>query len=112
MLNCERSGMAHFLLSSKLRNSRKTECGVKQLLAGSVVHAAPFALATNPTAAIGSPREPLLKEAAAVPRPQSDRPWGACCNGSVWDTPAPPNCAGIDRSRPERSLRQPGWKRL
>src|ERR1700719_1208605 len=35
-------------------------------------------LVKNPTAAIGSPREPLLKRLSAVPRPQSARPWGAC----------------------------------
>src|SRR6266481_2315951 len=63
-------------------------------------------------AAIRSPREPLLKRVAAVPKPQSARLCRACCSGSVWDTPAPPNCAGTDRSRPERHLRQPGWKRL
>src|ERR1700676_2778787 len=63
-------------------------------------------------AVIGNPREPLLKRASAVPRPQSGRLSQPCCNGSVWDMPAPPNCADIDRSRPERRLRQPGWKRL
>src|SRR5579862_9018766 len=114
MLNCEASGMAYFLLSSNETRGhlRKTECGAKQLLTASAVRAAPFALAKNPTAEIGSPHEPLLKRASAVPRPQSGRPRGACCNGSVWDTPAPPNCAGTDRSRPERSLPQPEWKRL
>jgi hypothetical protein len=48
MLNCEWSGMSHFLLSSK--ELAQTECGAKQLLIGS--DAAPFALAKNPTAAI------------------------------------------------------------
>jgi len=32
----------------------------------------------DPTAAIGSPREPLPKRASAVPRQRSGRLWGAC----------------------------------
>src|SRR5437016_8103227 len=62
------------------------------------------------TAVIGNPREPLLKEVGAVPTPRSDRLSRACCNGSVWDTPAPPSSAGLDRFRQGRRSRQPGWR--
>src|SRR5713101_6102763 len=60
------------------------------------------------TAVIGSPCVPLLKGFAVVQRPQSARLSQPCCNGSVWDTPALPNSAGLDRVRQGRRSRQPG----
>src|SRR5579859_1485885 len=58
--------------------------------------------------AIGSLHEPLRKRASAAPRPQSDRPWGVCCNGSVWDMRFLPNSADIDRARQGTRSPQPG----
>jgi hypothetical protein len=46
------------------------------------------------------------EKVSAVPRRQSARPYRACCNGSVWDTPALPSSAEPDRARPERRSRR------